>query len=255
MLVPSTATLEAEVLARPWFYRFTLPSGTVTTATHDQSILAIHDTRWTMAEAVLRQAFPEGAGQARAIDLACHQGWFSQRLADFGFAKVLGVDARAGHVEDARLVAAACGIHNLDFLHSDLHALDAAALGRHELVLCFGLLYHLENPIGALRQAQALCSRLCLIETQVAPGISGVIDYGSHRFVKPVEGSFCIVDETHETHGPEASTLGISLVPSLEALYFVLRKLGFRQVELLPVPEDGYEQLRFGKRVMLAAWV
>jgi len=137
----------------------------------------------------------------------------------------------------------------------DVHETTPERFGTHPLVLCFGLIYHLENPVGALRVARSLCKRLCLIETQVAPGQTGVVDYGSYRFVKPIEGSFVIVDETAETHGPEASTLGISLIPSLDALHFILRKVGFSKVEVLPVPEDGYEQLKYGKRVVLAAWV
>lgn len=246
---------EADVLARDWFYRFTLPSGTVTGSAHAPDILAIHDTRWAMAEAALRGAFADGAARASAIDLACHQGWFSCKLRDFGFGSVHGIDARQQHVDDATLIASATGAEHVAFSRGDVHGLSPAIVGTHDLVLCFGLLYHLENPVGALRVARSLCKRLCLIETQVAPGQTGVVDYGSYRFVKPIEGSFVIVDETDETHGPEASTLGISLIPSLQALHFILRKVGFSKVEQLPVPEDGYEQLKYGKRVVLAAWV
>jgi hypothetical protein len=227
----------------------------VTGSAHAPDILAIHDTRWAMAEAALQGAFPEGAARASAVDLACHQGWFSLKLREFGFGSVHGIDARQQHVEDARLIAAATGMEHVAFSRGDVHGLSAAIVGTHDLVLCFGLLYHLENPVGALRVARALCKRLCLIETQVAPGQTGVVDYGSFRFVKPIEGSFVIVDETDETHGPEASTLGISLIPSLEALQFILRKVGFSKIEVLPVPEGGYEQLKYGKRVVLAAWV
>ncbi|MFN9966723.1 MAG: class I SAM-dependent methyltransferase [Lysobacteraceae bacterium] len=252
---PDPRGLEADVLARDWFYRFTLPSGAVTGSAHAPDILAIHDTRWAMAQACLRDAFPEGAARASAVDLACHQGWFSLKLREFGFGSVHGIDARQQHVEDARLIASATGADHVAFSRGDVHERAPAIAGTHELVLCFGLLYHLENPVGALRVARALCKRLCLIETQVAPGQTGVVDYGSYRFVKPIEGSFVIVDETDETHGPEASTLGISLIPSLEALHFILRKVGFSKVDVLPVPEDGYEQLRYGKRVVLAARV
>jgi ubiquinone/menaquinone biosynthesis C-methylase UbiE len=251
----SANTLEQRVLARPWFYRFALPSGAVTGSEHANDILAIHDTRWAMAEALLQREFPEGAARASAVDLACHQGWFSLKLREFGFGRVHGIDARAEHVEDARLIAEATGAQQVAFSRGDVHALSPAIVDAHDLVLCFGLLYHLENPVGALRVARALCKQVCLIETQVAPGQTGVVDYGSYRFVKPIEGSFVIVDETDETHGPEASTLGISLIPSLEALHFILRKVGFSRVEQLPVPEDGYEQLKYGKRVVLAAWV
>ena len=247
--------LEADVLARDWFYRFTLPSGAVTGSAHAPDILAIHDTRWAMAQSALRAEFTDGFARASAIDLACHQGWFSLKLRECGFGSVHGIDARQQHVEDARLIAEASGAEHTTFSRGNVHDLTPAIVGTHDLVLCFGLLYHLENPIGALRVARALCKRLCLIETQVAPGQTGVVDYGSYRFVKPIEGSFVIVDETDETHGPEASTLGISLIPSLEALHFILRKVGFSKVEQLPVPDDGYEQLRYGKRVVLAAWV
>ncbi len=248
-------SLEADVLARDWFYRFALPSGATTGSAHAPDVLAIHDTRWAMAEAALRGAFPEGGAGASAIDLACHQGWFSLKLREFGFGSVHGIDARQQHIDDARLIAGATAAEHVDFSRGDVHALTPEIVGTHDLVLCFGLLYHLENPVGALRIARSLCKRLCLIETQIAPGQSGVVDYGSYRFVKPIEGSFVIVDETDETQEPEASTLGISLIPSLEALHFILRKVGFTKVEQLPVPENGYEQLKYGKRVVLAAWV
>ncbi len=85
--------------------------------------------------------------------------------------------------------------------------------------------------------------------------MTGVVDYGSFRFVRPLKGSFGIIDETEETHGPEASTTGICLVPSLDALFWIMRKIGFSRVEMLAPPEDAYEQLRYGKRVMVAAYV
>ncbi len=118
-----------------------------------------------------------------------------------------------------------------------------------------GLLYHLENPVGALRACRALCRNLCVIETQIVPGMSGFVDYGSYQYVRPLKGSFGIIDETEETHGPEASITGICLVPSLEALMWLLHKVGFSNVDVLEPPEDAYEQLKYHKRVMVAAQV
>jgi hypothetical protein len=89
----------------------------------------------------------------------------------------------------------------------------------------------------------------------LVPGISGLVDFGSHRFVRPLQGTFGLIDETGETHGPEASVTGICMVPSLDALLWLLRKVGFREAAVLPPPEQAYEQLRYGKRVMVAARV
>ncbi len=247
---------EDRCLQKSWFYPFVLRSGRVTQTYVDAQVAKIHDTRRDMLAAALHAQFgtPLRAGLS-AVDLACHEGWFSQQVAAMGVERVLGLDARASHVEDAILAADACGAERVSFRQADVHTLDAASEGRFDLVLCLGLIYHLENPVGALRTARALTADggLCVVETQVAPGLSGMLDYGHHTFVKPMQGSFAIVDETDETHGPETSTTGICLVPSVEALLWILRKVGFRDARVLPVPADGYEQLRFGKRVMVAA--
>jgi tRNA (mo5U34)-methyltransferase len=68
-------------------------------------------------------------------------------------------------------------------------------------------------------------------------------------------GAFGIIDETEETHAPEASTRGICLAPSIEALAWLLKRVGFSRVERLLPPPDGYEQLVGQKRAMFAAWV
>lgn len=259
MLIPATesvADAERRCLEKSWSYPFVLPSGKRLQSAHSGEFDSISQTRWQMVEAAIHARFggtlPPGLS---AIDIACHQGWFSTQLAKSGFARVTGYDARAGHVTDARLVATAMALKNASFEQSDVHALTRENAGMHDVVLCLGLIYHLENPVGALRVARALCRNLCFVETQVAPGLSGWMDFGSHRFVRPMQGSFALIDETEDTHGPEASTLGICLVPSLEGLLWILGKVGFARAEVLPVPEDGHEQLAHHKRVMVAAFV
>lgn len=247
---------EARCLAREWFYPFRLASGRVVPTYPPADVAPVHDTRLAMLRAAVGAHFgPSPRAGLKAFDLACHEGWFAQRVRELGFDEVRGFDARADHVANARLAAEGCGV-DLAFEQADVHAMDATTLGQADLVLCLGLIYHLENPVGALRTARALTAPggLCLVETQLAPNLSGPLDYGHHTFVKPMTGNFAIVDETDETHGPETSTTGICLVPSLEALLWVLRKVGFARVEVLPVPADGYEQLRYGKRAMVAAY-
>jgi len=250
-----TASLRARAMAKTWFYPFALGEGQ-STPTYDGGALdQIHQTRTQMLDSVLNRSFGEDLSTLNAVDLACHQGWFSAHLAQRGMRQVIGVDARAEHIEDASLIRDCLGLHTWQLRHSDVHDPALLSLGAHDLVLCFGLIYHLENPVGALRVARALCKRLCVVETQVVPGMTGWVDYGSYRFVRPLKGSFGIIDETGETHGPEASTTGICLVPSIEALVWIMQRIGFARVEVLPVPEDGYEQLVHRKRVMVAGWV
>jgi len=248
--------LESKALAKTWFYPYRLPSGRVTPTYGSGELDAIHHTRTQMLDALLAREFPGARDGLSAFDMACHQGWFSMHLAQAGFGRVVGVDARSEHVADSTLIRDALGLEKtVELIESDVHALDPGTLGSFDVCLCFGLIYHLENPVGALRVARALTKKVCVVETQVVPGMTGWVDYGSYRFVRPLKGSFGIIDETGETHGPEASTTGICLVPSIEALCWIMDRLGFKRVEILPVPEDGYEQLVHRKRVMVAGFV
>jgi hypothetical protein len=249
------ATLEQQALSKTWFYPFRLPSGQVTTTYDGGALDAIHATRMTMLRAALRANIGESIEQSSVIDIACHQGWFSTQLAEMGARDVLAVDARAEHVADATLIRDALSLRNMRVQQSDVHALTAQALGQFDIVLMLGLIYHLENPVGALRQAHALTRQACVVETQIVPGMTGMVDYGSYRFVRPLKGSFGIIDETDDTHGPEASTTGICLVPSLEALLWIMRKIGFARVDVIAPPADAYEQLLHGKRVMVVGYI
>ena len=58
-----------------------------------------------------------------------------------------------------------------------------------------------------------------------------------------------------ETHGPEMSTTGICLAPSVEALIWIMQKVGFKDVKMIEPEEHHYEQHRFKKRVMIAGYV
>ncbi len=252
--IPMSELLQ-QVHEREWFYTFELPDGSTTRTYHDGELDSIHTTRWRMLEHRLEKVYPGGFAGLTAVDLAAHQGWFASRLAQAGLRRITCVDQRESHVRDNRLMGQVLGLDEMRYVHSDIFDLDLAELGTFDVVLMLGLLYHLENPVGALRLARALCSDLFIIETQVVPGMSGMVDFGSYRFVRPLQGAFGLIDELNETHGPEAGATGICLVPSVEALTWLLNKVGFRDVEVLQPPADAYEQLLYGKRVMVAARV
>lgn len=248
--------LEEKILARQWFYRFRLPSGRVTETYLPEDVLKIHDTRERMLMQALEAEFGHGWGDLKCADLACHEGFFSHKLALKGCKEVVGVDARGEHVEHANLIREVFGHENLSFSVGDIQKMDAEGLGRFDVTLLFGVLYHLENVVGALRLARAITKRVCLIETQVAPNLSGVTDWGSYKFNKSIVGCLAIVDESGElaADNKEANTTAITLFPSLPGLLWLLKAVGFKDAEIIPPPADAYEQLASGKRVIVAAY-
>ena len=254
-MAEAAAGLLERIRARPWFYEFALPDGTHTTSHLPPGVEKIHDTRLALMDAALDRAVGRDCASLTAVDLACHQGWFALQLARRGFREIVGVDARDEHLADARLMAEVLGARAFRTQKADLEDARASDFGTYDVTLMLGLLYHLENPVRVLRLARALTRRVMVIETQVVPHMSGTVDWGSWRFQRHMVGAFGIVDETEETHASEASVHGICLAPSIETLEWLLKRVGFKRVERLLPPADGYEQLVANKRVMFAAYV
>jgi SAM-dependent methyltransferase len=101
-----------------------------------------------------------GSGRS-VLDLGCGIGHLARGLADRG-CRVTCVDGRRQNVERLAALHPDLDAHCLDL---DEQPLDG--LGRFDAVLCYGLLYHLENPVGALRRMERACGQMLLLETHV----------------------------------------------------------------------------------------
>ena len=111
-----------------------------------------------------------------AVDVGCGLGYFSELLRSLGL-DITAVDGRRENTEEAAR-------RNPEIIFQTMSAEDPAlpALGKFDLVFCFGLLYHLENPFLAIRHLQAMTGRLLLVEAVIFPGeapLMGLVDEGS----------------------------------------------------------------------------
>src|SRR5438309_334198 len=114
----------------------------------------IFDIPWARDFAKTRQAFVREflqavrrqTGLSSALDVGCGVGEFSKFLSDLDF-RVVGVDGREENAREARR-----RYPHISFRTENVEELLLADLGIFDLVLCFGLLYHLENPFRAIRK-------------------------------------------------------------------------------------------------------
>jgi FkbM family methyltransferase len=102
-------------------------------------------------------------GLFTALDAGCGVGFFSQTLAECGL-NVCGFDGRAENVAEARR-----RFPEIPFEQADAEDLGILQLGRFDFVLCFGLLYHLENPMLAIRNLRGLTEKCLLLESVCLP--------------------------------------------------------------------------------------
>jgi len=240
------------ILERTWFYEFTLPSGKTTRTNIPPDVLKIHTTRLAMTWPVLEAVVGPHLDRATCIDFASHEGFFSIHLAQ-RCKFVRGFEHNAESLEASRRIAAALRVSNLEFIETDVNDLDPGDHEPADIVLMYGLLYHLENPVGVLRKAAALTRQVLIVETQtIGVDLGGSIDWGCHLWQKELQGAFGVTGGDPKTR--EGGTSDIVLVPSRKALTWILGKLGFSRIEVVSPPGDAYEQLLTGRRIMVAAY-
>ena len=105
------------------------------------------------------------------LDAGCGVGFFSALLAELGF-QVTAFDGRAENVAEARR-----RYPSLRFEQADIEDPRLVDLGRFDLVFCFGLLYHLENPFRAIRNLHALANRALIVESMTIPDARPVLEF------------------------------------------------------------------------------
>lgn len=109
--------------------------------------------------------------QLRVLDLACHEGIYATEFARHG-ARVLGIDGREAHLAKARFVKDALSLETLDLAQDDVRNLSEAKYGAFDVVLCLGILYHLDVPdvFSFLEKIGEVCEDIAIIDTRVAFG-------------------------------------------------------------------------------------
>jgi FkbM family methyltransferase len=111
---------------------------------------------------VVRKLKP-ALGLSNAVDAGCGVGFFSETLEECGL-NACGFDGRMENVTEARK-----RFPQIPFEHGDIEDRSILELGRFDLVLCFGLLYHLESPLLAVRNLRGLMEKCLLLESMCVP--------------------------------------------------------------------------------------
>jgi tRNA (mo5U34)-methyltransferase len=238
-----------------WMYRFDLGFG-VETALHNEYLDTVHRTRWEMILPELKRIYGGRWNTVRALDSACNEGWFAFELTKLGAKDVVGFDAREANVGKAQLVQSQTGVHNVSFHVDDIFNVSPERYGMFDLVMCLGLMYHLEDPMGALRRLRTVTRGVCVIDTEVARAGSTVdIERGPNVGVVTTSELFAVVAEPEFTWNPLSSVTGISFVPNLSALKMMLCHAGFRDITVLSPKNDSESRYVRGDRVILIAQV
>jgi SAM-dependent methyltransferase len=189
----------------------------------------------------------------RVLDLACLEGMYALELARRG-AEVVAIEGREANIEKARFAARALGLERIEFLQEDVRDLSRDRHGEFDVVLCLGILYHLDAPdlFPFVERIAEVCARVLVVDTATAAQASESLEsdgqvYRAQRLVEhDPESSQEERLEAVWSSLDNASAVALTR-PSLVSL---LGRSGFTSVCDVSVPAEPAKQLN---RVTLLA--
>ena len=139
----------------------------------------------------------------RVLDVGAGIGHFAEFYRRMG-ATVVAIEGRPENVDEMRHLYPQIETHV-----GDVQRFDLTTLGRFDVVHCFGLLYHLDSPIGVLRQIESICRDVLLLETIVC------------------DSSRPLMLLTDEPTAMNQALTGLGCRPSPSFVVMALHRLGF----------------------------
>jgi tRNA (mo5U34)-methyltransferase len=200
--------LVQELGRKGWYHSLQLPDGRVI-----EGIISLDQLRSRFN----RLGVPEDLRGKRALDIGAWDGWFSFEMEKRG-AEVVAVDC--ADVENFRYARKLLG-SKVDYRILDVLELSPDELGRFDVVLFLGVLYHLKHPLLGLETVCRLTRDIAIVESFVTEQEAGAI---------PALEFY----ETDELGGQLDNWFG----PTVECLLALCRTAGFARVALQYVDES-----------------
>lgn len=117
------------------------------------------------SQLLARLRLPDDLSGKRALDIGARDGHFSFELERRG-AEVLAVDHVAPDSTGFAVAKELLG-SQVECLHANFFELSPESVGRFDIVLFLGVLYHLRDPLAGLDAVRALCRERLYLETHV----------------------------------------------------------------------------------------
>lgn len=109
---------------------------------------------------------PDDLTGKRVLDIGCAEGFFSFEAERRGAREVIGIDSFPDSVRRFNIVKEARQSNATAFL-MNVYDLEPKRLGTFDLVLFYGVFYHLKHPQLALERIRSICTGTLLFQTHV----------------------------------------------------------------------------------------
>lgn len=106
----------------------------------------------------------------RILDLGCLEGGFLCECAALGAEEAVGIECKPANLAKVRYTIERQGLENARVVDGDARAVDKQSLGRFDVILILGLLYHFEADaiVPFLERIADMCRGAVIIDTLLA---------------------------------------------------------------------------------------
>lgn len=186
------------------------------------------------------------------VDIGCYDGYILQQLSDLPFKKMTGVEPRQKNIDKGKRIRKILGIQEkVNFKRNTLEDLNNQ---RFDIVLCIGVLHHVESISTAIRKLDSLCKKALILENLCIPSKhitnSFKVDIEMKDVIYKTENLCGLTGQKFESSyydGSAASTTVVS-IPSIETLIMHLNSLGHSKVEIAATPDDFSKAMKKNTR-------
>lgn len=169
----------------------------------------------------------------RVLDVGCGVGHLAQFFVNHS-CEVVCIDAR-----EENIISLQSRYPGLNAHVADVEVEPLSKFGTFDIVFCYGLLYHLENPLAALRNMASVCKELLLLETIITDCALPILrmEDESAAFDQAVKGLGCRPSPSYVVMG--LNRIGFKLVyaPKRPPEH---RDFQFRRKNNLDVKREGH---------------
>jgi tRNA (mo5U34)-methyltransferase len=218
-------------ILEPWFHRIDLGDG-IFTKTESVMGEPVDHPRETWE--VIQQCLPADLAGKTVLDVGCNGGFYCVEAKRRGARRVLGVDGQRQHVRQALFVRKVLGL-DLEFRRFSVYDLEPATVGRFNVTLALGLVYHLKHLVLALERLYEVTNELLIVETAIVPP-----ELAPPSFVQPLgEIRQTLHPVFYAENPPEAKEQVYNwFLPTPDALRALLLNTGFEEVDVFSVVRD-----------------
>lgn len=168
--------------------------------------------------------------ELRILDLASLEGRFSAEFACRG-ANVLGIEGRRSNVDRAQ---ARYSLPNLRFVHDDVRNVCREKYGEFDVVLCLGILYHLDAPdcFKLLRVIAEVCTGTAIIDTHFSLRRDQIVTYRGQQYAGWKFTEYSYEPTPEQTERSKWASIGNlrSFWPTKPSLVNAIADAGFNSV-------------------------